>query len=85
MDVLRGELNATKKQIEVQKEKLIKPLIFELKVCEEITNRAKAEYDKNLKELKMLNTIVRIPHMCEQFQRALRQREGEEQVQLMQR
>ena len=37
--------------------------MLELRLKEEISKRIKAEYDKNVKDLKMLNTIVRIPTM----------------------
>jgi hypothetical protein len=34
----------------------------------------KDAYDLNIKDLKMLSTIIRIPKMCSEFQSALRQK-----------
>lgn len=51
--------------------------MLELRLKEEISKRIKAEYDKNVKDLKMLNTIVRIPTMCQEFQRIIRTRKDQ--------
>ena len=55
------------KQLEYQKKEVIKPLMFEVKVKDEIIKRMKSELDTNIRDLKMLNTIVRIPTMCQEF------------------
>lgn len=55
-------------------QKIIKPLIIELKVKDELNRRMSAEHDINVRDLKQLNTIIRIPNLCLQFQNALRNR-----------
>lgn len=47
--------------------KVINPLLLEVKVKEELINRLSIEYNLCAKDLKMLNTIVRIPTMCQEF------------------
>ena len=51
--------------------------MMENKVKDEIVKRMKAEHDLNVRDLKMLNTIVRIPTMCLEFQRAVRLKNDE--------
>ena len=46
---------------------VIKPLIMENKVKDVIIQRVKTDYDSNLKLLKMVETILRIPAMCTEF------------------
>ncbi len=56
---------------------VIKPLTIENKVKDEIIKRVKSEYDANLKLLRMLNTILRLPTMTTEFQRAMRAQNDE--------
>ena len=49
-----------------------------MKVKDHIVTRVKQEHDRNLQDLKKLNTIVRVPVMCQRFQQTLRVRSGEE-------
>ena len=46
---------------------VIKPLLFEIKVSEQLNLRLRAEYDNCAKEVKMLNTTLRIPTMSQEF------------------
>ena len=55
----------------------MKPLLLELKICEEVASRVKAEYDRNLKELKAVSTTLRFPAMTSEFQKLLRARESQ--------
>ena len=50
-----------------QHEQVIKPLTMEVKIREELIRRMKGSHDANLKELKMLNSIIRIPKLCQDF------------------
>ena len=63
-------------KLKMQQEKVVKPLIRELKINEELTRRLKEQYDKNLREFKALSTIMRIPNMTSDFQKILRQKES---------
>ena len=47
--------------------KVIKPMLYEIKVKDELISRIRAEYDMNAKDLKMMNTIIRIPKMTSEF------------------
>ena len=40
----------------------------------------KQENELNVKDIKMLNTIIRIPTMCVEFQRNIRQKNDEKKI-----
>ena len=44
----------------MQQSKVVKPLIQEMKVNEELTSRLKTQFDKNIQLLQKLRAIVRI-------------------------
>lgn len=46
---------------------VVKPMILEIKVKDELIKRLKEENKLNVKDLKMLNTIIRIPKMTTEF------------------
>ena len=47
--------------------KVIKPMLLEIKIKDELISRIKAENDMNVKDLKMINTIIKIPKMTTEF------------------
>ena len=49
---------------------MIKPLTLECKVKDVIIRRVREAHDTNFKELKRVNTILRLPRMCDEFQKA---------------
>ena len=55
---------------------VIKPQYFELKIKDEIIKRYKKEFELNMKDLKMLKSILKIPVLCQEFQRAFRKNLG---------
>lgn len=46
-----------------QQENVVKPLIGELKLSEEICRRLRVLNDQNVKEIKEISTVLRIPTM----------------------
>ena len=38
--------------------------MMEIKVKDEITRRLKVELEKSVKQIKMLNTIIKVPSVC---------------------
>lgn len=69
------QLAEAKATIERQKEELIKPLRLEVKVKDVLIGRIREAHDFNFNELKKMNTVLRIPKMCQEFQQAFRKRE----------
>ena len=59
---------------------MIKPLLLEVKIKEEIMKRLKKDHDLNLKDLKMVNTVLRVPTMTLEFQKALRARKSDKKL-----
>ena len=57
---------------------VVKPLISEVKVLEALKQRLLKQQDTNAKDLKMLYSIIKIPRLCDEFQRALRRKNDEE-------
>ena len=51
---------------------IIKPLIFEVFTKDELISRLRAEKELNVRDLKMMNTILRLPKMSTDFYRTLR-------------
>ena len=64
---------------------MVKPLTLEVKVLDELIQRLKSIHDTNMRELKMLNTVIRIPKLCQDFQMALRQRYEADRIKKMQK
>ena len=48
-------------------EEVVKPLVQEVRVNEEITERLKKDNKKMHDEFRMFNAIIRLPRMCDQF------------------
>ena len=59
--------NKFKKEINHMNYKVIKPMLMEIKIKDELISRLKTENDMNVKDLKMINTIIRIPKMTTEF------------------
>ena len=55
------------KNLRRQEALVIKPMLVEIKVKDEIARRLKLELERNLKDIKMLNTILKVPTMCQEF------------------
>ena len=60
--------------------KIIKPLLVEVFTKEELIQRLRAENEINVRDLKMVNTIIKIPRMCTDFHKAMRQRHDENRL-----
>ena len=54
--------------------------MMEIKVKDELARRLKAENDLNLKNLKQLNTIIKIPKLTTEYHRSLRKKNEEERL-----
>ena len=67
------KLNLAKMNNEV-----VKPLMQELKIAEELHHRYKTQYEKNFEDLKILNAILRLPRMSDTFYKTIKKREQEE-------
>ena len=61
------KVKAVMKKLKDCNNKVINPLINELKISSEIQIRAKADLDKNLKDLKAMGAILRLPAMTAEF------------------
>ena len=46
---------------------IIKPMMMEIKVKDELIRRVKEENAQNMKDLKMLKSILKIPVLCQEF------------------
>ena len=68
-----------------QQENVVKPLIGELKLSKEICRRLRAMNDQNVKEIKEISTVLRIPTMTTQLWKMLRNRESEKVFQAHQK
>ena len=65
MDKLTSKLEKTKHFLVKQNKEVVKPLMLEVKLSEEIKQRYKTQYEKNFEDLKILNAIVRLPRMSD--------------------
>ena len=78
---VENKIGKSKKKIEQLFEKLkkqqdecVKPLIQEMKISSELLDRQNKQIDQNKKDIKMLHSILRMPAMCDQFQKALKRK-----------
>ena len=78
MSKIRTKLKTTKFFLIKTNNDVVKPLMQELKVNEEIKQRYIAQYEKNFEDLKTLNAIVRLPRLSDQFYKTLKKREIEQ-------
>ena len=49
---------------------MIKPLTLECKVKDVLIRRVREEHVTNFKELKRVSTVLKIPKLCEEFQKS---------------
>ena len=75
---LREKLNKTKNFLIKQNKEVVQPLFSEVKILEELKQRFKALYDKNFENFRILNAIVRLPRMCDQFYKTMKRKEQEQ-------
>ena len=64
---VEGKLKVTQFQLKRLYEELVKPLFSEIKVKDEIIERKNQEKAKLAKDLKMLNSIIRVPRLCSEI------------------
>ena len=77
---LRKKLSTTEKQLKKLFNNCLKPLMAEVKLKDEIIDRwNKAKAGAN-DDLKMLNAIIRIPRLCDEFQKACRKKQTAETI-----
>ena len=57
-----------------QQEEVVKPLIQELKIADELRSRQKKQFEQNKKDIQMAYSILKFPAMCEQYQKALKRK-----------
>ena len=61
-------------------EDVLKPLMQEVKIKELIHSRLKDKADKQESYFKMMNAIIRLPLMVDQFQKAMKRKENTELI-----
>ena len=74
---LRAKLKANQEFLKKTNEEVVKPLMQEIKVIEEVKQRYKVKYEKNFEDLRILNAIMRLPRMSDQFYKTIKKREQE--------
>lgn len=79
-DETSKKVDEVMKKLKDQHNKVINPLVKELKVSTELQNRLKADLDRNLKEMKEMSAILRIPTLTAEFQRMLRAKDTEKKI-----
>ena len=61
---------------------VVNPLKKEVEIRDELAKRLQKEVDALKKDLKLLNACLRLPKMCDQFQKATRRKETQEKNKL---
>ena len=74
---LRKKLKETNFFLKKQNTEVVKPLMQEINLVQEIKQRYKTQYEKNFEDLRILNSIVRLPRMSDQFQKTMMRKESE--------
>ena len=64
---LNGKVKVVMKKLKDCNNKVINPLKNEMKISTEIQIRAKADLDKNIKDLKAMGAVLRLPAMTAEF------------------
>ena len=77
----KERLYKTNKQLKKLFQECLKPLMAEVKLKDEIIDRWKNAREGANADLKMLNSIIRIPRLCGEFQRACKRKETAEAIQ----
>ena len=71
-------------KLKQQQEKVVRPLLLEMKVRDAIIERLKSDCRKYEHDLKVVNAVIRIPRMTHLFQLALRRKYEAKQYQKIQ-
>ena len=68
-ELKQGEIKRQilKKEMRELKGCVIKPLYSELEVKDEIIKRYKTQFELNLRDLKVLNTVIKVPSLTQEF------------------
>ena len=75
---LQTKLKNTKLYLTKTNNEVVKPLMQELKIAEELNQRYKTQYEKNFEDLRIMNAILRLPRMSDTFYKTIKKREQEE-------
>ena len=67
-------------KLKKQQDECVKPLMQEIKISNELLVRQGKQITQNKKDIKMMHAILRMPAMCDQFQKALKRKRTAEQV-----
>ena len=67
-------------ELKKQQDKCVKPLLQEVKEKSELLLQQDKQITQNQKDIKMMHAILRMPAMCDQFQKALKRKRTAEQV-----
>ena len=71
---LQTKLSVTQLYLKRLYDELVKPLFAEIKLKDEIIERHIKEEAKLNNDMKMLNSVIRIPRLCGEFQKALKKK-----------
>ena len=72
-------------KLKQQQEKVIKPMLLEIKVQNAIIDRLKKDCQLNERDLKRLSAMMKLPRMANYFHQALRRRYEKEQQQSLEK
>ena len=75
---LSTKLKETQRYLIKTNNEVVKPLMHEIKLVEELKQRYKTQYEKNFEDLRILNAIMRLPRMSDQFYKTIKKREQQE-------
>ena len=75
MNTLNTKLKTTQQYLKKTNNEVVKPLMHEIKITEELKQRYKAQYEKNFEDLRILNSIMRLPRMSDQFYKTIKKKE----------
>ena len=75
---LKKKYSDTYSMLKTMQEDVMKPLLHEVKIKEELYDRLKKALSIKDQHFKMMNAVIRLPAMVDQFQKALKRRESAE-------
>ena len=78
MDKIQTKLKATKFFLLKSTNEVVKPLMQEIKLIQEINQRYKSQYDKNFQDLIIMHAILRLPRMSDTFYKTMKRKEQAE-------
>ena len=64
-----------------QQEQVVKPLLIEVAVKDEMVKRLRAEHEDLQHDLKKLQTVIRLPTMCQKYHQAIKSRKDDQRLQ----